>query len=83
MHIALYFQKVLKFHLLDKPMYSQLLESARHSTLSKQFIDVISKDNGTILKVNDANIITRDVTTDDAIVHVIDKLLIPIEGKEK
>jgi len=62
-------------------MYSSLLESARHTTIQKQFIDVLSKNNGTSLYVNEAKITTPDVTTDDAIVHVIDKVLIPLGGE--
>lgn len=63
-------------------MYSPLLESARHTTIQEQFIDVLSKNNGTTLYVNDAKMLTPDITTDDAIVHVIDKVLIPLGGKQ-
>ena len=65
-------------------MYSELLESGRHSTVNGQFLDVRSKDNGSKFLVNnDVEITTRDITTDDAIVHVIDKVLLPIGGKKQ
>lgn len=65
--------------MLDKPIYSQLLVKSRHASMNGMFLDVEQKDNK-ILKVNDATITTPDVTTDDAIVQVIDKLLMPIGG---
>lgn len=66
--------------MLDKPIYSQLLVSSRHASMNGLFLDVELKDNET-LQVNDATITTPDVTTDDAIVQVIDKLLLPIGGQ--
>ncbi|XP_031557858.1 transforming growth factor-beta-induced protein ig-h3-like [Actinia tenebrosa] len=74
-------QKLLKYHVLDEPIYSQLLVSSRQKSMNGLFLDVEHKGNET-LKVNDANIITADVTTDDAIVQVIDKLLMSIAAME-
>lgn len=67
---------------MKKPMYASVLAGHRLPTLEGGFCDFRVKTDNSLL-VNDANITKIDVTATDGVVHVIDRVLMPVSGKAR
>ena len=75
-----FLKRFLKNHILTKPLYSSVLSGNRLSTLEGHFCD-FRIQSGKSLLVNDANVTKADVTATDGVVHIIDKVLMPLSGQ--
>ena len=65
---------VLTYHVLPGKVMSSDLSAMAATTVEGQDIDV-SVENGPM--VNDANIVSADIETDNGVIHAIDKVLVP------
>lgn len=67
---------VLTFHVVPGRVYSDQLEGANLTTLQGQQLRF--RDNGTDIGVGGAKIMARDIETTNGVIHVIDKVLMPM-----
>lgn len=66
---------ILKYHVVEGSHDAGVVTSQdKHMTLAGLSIHV-NADNGVM--INDANVIQADIATDNGIIHVIDKVLLP------
>ena len=65
---------VLTYHVLPGKVMSSDLSAMAATTVEGQDIDV-TVENGPM--VNDANIVSADIETDNGVIHAIDKVLVP------
>ena len=56
------------------------MANRRLPTLEGSLVDFRANEDGSFV-VNDANVIRSDVSATDGVVHVIDKVLMPLSGK--
>ena len=67
---------ILTYHVVaGKVMSTDITDNMQPSTVNGSTIN-IKLNNGKVM-VNDATVITADVDTDNGVIHVIDKVLIP------
>ena len=67
--------------MLPKPIYTAALENGRYTTVEGHFVDVKLGGEGEI-EVNDAKVTNADVSANNGIIHIIDKVLMPVSGKK-
>ena len=67
-------QAVLTYHVLPGKVMSSDLSAMAATTVEGQDVN-IAVENGPM--VNDANIVSADIETDNGVIHVIDKVLVP------
>ncbi|GJM60909.1 hypothetical protein PEDI_14610 [Persicobacter diffluens] len=70
-------EAVLEYHILTSEVFSSALSNSRAETLNGKYID-INIDNGVM--INDAMVTTADVDATNGVIHVIDKVLIPLNN---
>jgi len=67
---------ILTYHVVaGKVMSTDITDNMQPSTVNGSTIN-IKLNNGKVM-INDATVITADVDTDNGVIHVIDKVLIP------
>ena len=66
--------------MLPKPIYTAALDNGRYTTVEGHFVDVKLGGEGEI-EVNDAMVTDADVSANDGIIHTINKVLMPVSGK--
>ena len=67
---------ILTYHVVaGKVMSTDITDNMQPSTVNGSTIN-IKLSNGKVM-INDATVITADVDTDNGVIHVIDKVLIP------
>ena len=67
---------ILTYHVVaGKVMSTDITDNMQPSTVNGSTIN-IKLSNGKVM-INDASVITADVDTDNGVIHVIDKVLIP------
>lgn len=65
---------ILTYHVLDSEVMSSSLTSGSVATVNGDLI-MVDISNGVM--INDAEVTTADVTSDNGVVHVVDKVLLP------
>lgn len=69
------FKRILTYHVAFGDVRAEdLMEIAEAETVEGSIV-AIESANG--IKVNDANVVTPDILTDNGVIHVIDAVLIP------
>lgn len=69
-------QKILSYHVVaGKVKSSDLKDGMKAVTVEGSEIEVYISENAS--KINDATILTADISADNGIVHVIDKVIMP------
>tara|TARA_Y100000385_G_scaffold48078_1_gene44596 strand:+ start:3090 stop:4217 length:1128 start_codon:yes stop_codon:yes gene_type:complete len=66
--------EILTYHVLDTYVLSTSLTNGPVATINGENINV---DLTMGVMINDANVITADVTADNGVVHILDKVLLP------
>lgn len=68
--------KILTYHVVSgKVMSSDVVKLDSASTVEGSTVKIDASSGG--VKVNDAKVVTPDVTADNGVIHVIDTVLIP------
>ena len=70
-------RKVLLYHLLRGSSSSEDLSSGTYQTLAKQAVETEVED-GVLVRVNESNVTTADISASNGTIHVIDAVLIPV-----
>ncbi|WP_017318004.1 fasciclin domain-containing protein [Mastigocladopsis repens] len=75
-------KKILMYHVANGDVRSDDLIQIDHAETLEGSIVAIDSANGKV-KVNDANVLTTDILTDNGVIHVIDAVLMPamVAGK--
>ena len=68
--------------MLPKPLYSAAMDNGRFNTVEGHFVDVKVDGEGEII-VNDASMTDTDISGTNGVVHTINKVLMPVSGKQK
>ncbi len=70
---------ILKYHVVSGRAYDSDAVKARSvSTLQGQSVNVSVSEKG--VRINDANVIARNIEASNGVIHVIDAVLLPTEG---
>ena len=75
-------QRLVRYHVVEKPLYSGVLSDGRVSTKEGMHLDVRIQPGTKAVLINDAKVTEADVSTTDGLVHVIDKVLMPLSGRK-
>ena len=69
-------RKVLEYHVVSgKVMASDVVSLDKATTLAGEDVKITA--SGSSVKVNDAQVVTPDVETDNGVIHIIDTVLLP------
>ncbi|RVX75179.1 hypothetical protein B0A52_00531 [Exophiala mesophila] len=69
---------LLQFHIINEPLYSNFLQDGqRYRSVNNQTIQITER-NGEIF-VNDARIISSNVMTNNGVMHVLDRVMSPLD----
>jgi uncharacterized surface protein with fasciclin (FAS1) repeats len=73
--------KILKYHTITgRIMSSDLKDGQATATVQGEKVIIQTEDG---IKVNDAHITTADLEADNGVIHIIDKVLLPLSMQEK
>lgn len=73
--------RILEYHTLSGKVKSTDLQNGQSAATVQGEKVIIQTENG--IKVNDANVTTADLEADNGVVHIIDKVLVPLSMQEK
>ena len=75
-------QELLKYHIIDKPVYSGVLSTGRVHTRQGSPVEVRVDPETKAVMINNAMVTKADISTTDGVVHEINKPLMPLAGME-
>ncbi len=69
-------KSILTYHVISgKHMAQDMAKMSSEKTVEGRNISISSSRSG--VKINDANVIRSDISTDNGVIHVIDRVLMP------
>ena len=77
--MIVFIQRFVKYHMLPKPLYTSAMDNRRFVTVEGHFVDIKTGGEEEVT-VNDATVTDADISGTNGVLHVIDKVLMPVSG---
>lgn len=77
--MIVFIQRFAKYHMLPKPLYTSAMDNGRYVTVEGHFVDIKTGGEEEVT-VNDATVTDADISGSNGVLHVIDKVLMPVSG---